>query len=150
MNSRISLFNYLKFVKNNNKATMLSLFGRSFTIFAGAITTILVILFFSSTTQGYFYTYSSLISLQIIIEYSIGSIFIHIVGFDGSNIRIDNNRLIGAANQKNSLKKIINYFNLRIYLISFSFFLTLVILGHITFQNDSTKTCFRVFTFPIC
>lgn len=81
---------------------LVTLMSRSWTVVAGAVTVILLPLCLDSTQQGYYYTITSLLGLQILFELGFGQVIIQFVGhevahldssdqskFAGDSVRID-------------------------------------------------------------
>ncbi|MDQ5896013.1 MAG: hypothetical protein QG612_99, partial [Pseudomonadota bacterium] len=74
-------------------ATLLS---RGWSVVAGALTVLLVPLFLSPTEQGYYYTFASLLGLQILFELGLGQVIIQLVGHHAAHLEIiGDDRLAG-------------------------------------------------------
>jgi len=70
-----------------SKAVFASLLVKGWQMFAGAITLILVARYFSSEEQGYFYTFNSVIGLQIIFEMGLSFVILQFSGHYFANLR---------------------------------------------------------------
>jgi len=67
-------------------ATLLS---RGWVVIAGAITVLLIPIFFSAIQQGYYYTFSSLVGLQILFELGLGQVILQTVSHEMAHLHID-------------------------------------------------------------
>lgn len=65
-----------------------TLMSRGWSVIAGALTVLLVPLFLSSTEQGYYYTFSSLIGLQILFELGLGQVVLQTVSHETAHLKI--------------------------------------------------------------
>ncbi len=63
-----------------NKAVLTSLLAKSWQIIAGALTLFLVAHNFSSAEQGYFYTFNSLVGLQVFFEMGLSFVILQFSG----------------------------------------------------------------------
>ena len=66
-----------------------SLLYRIWAIFAGGVTIILIPVFMTSTQQGFFYTFMSVIGLQIFFELGLNHVLIQMSSQAGANLRAD-------------------------------------------------------------
>lgn len=64
-----------------------TLLSRGWSVVAGAATVILLPLFLTSTQQGFYYTFSSLIGLQILFELGLGQVIIQLVGHEIAHLK---------------------------------------------------------------
>jgi hypothetical protein len=69
-----------------SKAVLASLLVKSWQMLAGALTLALVALYFSSEEQGYFYTFNSVIGLQIIFEMGLSFVILQFSGHYFANL----------------------------------------------------------------
>lgn len=96
-------------------ATLLS---RGWSVLAGALTILLLPLFLSPTEQGYYYTFASLLGLQILFEMGMGQVIIQLVGHHAAHLEnVDNGRLVGDERQINLLASLTRWLR-RWYLIA--------------------------------
>jgi hypothetical protein len=65
---------------------LVTLVSRGWNVIAGATTVILLPLFLDSTQQGYYYTITSLLGLQILFELGLGQVIIQIVGHEVAHL----------------------------------------------------------------
>ena len=70
-------------------ATIFSISGRLWTLFAGLATTVLVISFFPPDVQGYYYTFNALIGLQVFAELGLGAVIIYFASHEWSKLSIN-------------------------------------------------------------
>ena len=65
-------------------ATLLS---RGWSVVAGAVTVLLVPFWLTTTEQGFYFTFSSLLGMQILFELGLGQVIIQLVGHDAAKLR---------------------------------------------------------------
>jgi O-antigen/teichoic acid export membrane protein len=65
-----------------------TLFFRGWAIIAGAVMVIFVPVWFSEVEQGYYYTFASLIALQVFFELGLNQVVVQIVGHEASRLTI--------------------------------------------------------------
>jgi hypothetical protein len=76
-------------------ATLLS---RGWSVVAGALTVLLVPFWLTTIEQGYYYTFASLLGMQILFELGLGQVIVQLVGHDAANLRhVDSGELSGDA-----------------------------------------------------
>ena len=106
------------------------------TILTGPIIISLISLYFSEIEQGYYYTFSSLLGLQIFIEMGIGSVIQQFSSHEWANLRFNNNgEIIGDAD---SLSRLISIGNISLnWFLKGSIFLILLLsIGGSFFFNS--------------
>lgn len=65
-------------------ATLLS---RGWSVVAGAVTVLLVPFWLTTTEQGFYFTFASLLGMQILFELGLGQVIIQLVGHDAAKLR---------------------------------------------------------------
>jgi len=94
-------------------------------IMSGSLSIFLVVSYFSKIQQGYYYTFSSILALQIFIEMGIGSVIQQFASHEWAKLNFDENgEIVGDANALSRLISIAN--------ISFKWFFSgcsIVIIG---------------------
>jgi O-antigen/teichoic acid export membrane protein len=65
-----------------------TLLSRGWSVLAGVLTVLLVPLFLSPTEQGYYYTFASLVGLQILFELGLGQVVLQMVSHEMAHLRI--------------------------------------------------------------
>ena len=77
---------------------LVTLLSRGWTVIAGATTVIVLPLRLSSTEQGYYYTITSLLGLQILFEMGLGQVIIQMVGHEVAHLEsVGEERFAGDA-----------------------------------------------------
>lgn len=66
-----------------------TLFFRGWTVLAGGITVVLLPLWLSPVVQGYYYTFSSLLALQIFFELGLNQVIVQLVSHETANLKLD-------------------------------------------------------------
>ncbi|WP_152965009.1 hypothetical protein [Comamonas thiooxydans] len=76
-----------------DKHTLAMLLHRLWTVIAGGGTVLLIPLCLSSIQQGYYFTFASILALQIFFELGIGQVVIQIVAHEAAHLRKDSDGL---------------------------------------------------------
>jgi hypothetical protein len=113
-----------------------TLFLRGWSIVAGAVMVLLLPYWLGSTAQGYYYTFASLIALQIFFELGMNQVILQLVSHDFAHIeRKSDNTLSGDMGRLNKLASLVNLLG-RWYLIAAVLFFALVsICGFVFFSR---------------
>ena len=91
-----------------DSAVIFSITTKLWGILAGMITLTLILLFFTKSMQGYYYTFSSILALNIFIEMGLGSVVQQFTSHEWSNLFINKNGEIeGNHESKSKLRSII-------------------------------------------
>jgi hypothetical protein len=64
-----------------------TLLSRGWSVLAGAFTLLMVPVWLNTVEQGYYYTFSSLLGMQILFELGLGQVIIQLVGHDAAHLR---------------------------------------------------------------
>lgn len=76
---------------------LMTLLFRGWTIVAGAVTVVMIPLWLTPTQQGYYYTFASLLALQVFFELGLSQVIIQLVGHEAAHLTFhDNGRMTGA------------------------------------------------------
>ncbi len=71
-----------------NRAIAFTVMARSWTILSGALTILLIARFLGPTEQGYYYTFSSLVALQVVFELGFSFVILQLAAHESANLRI--------------------------------------------------------------
>lgn len=75
---------------------LLTLMFRGWSVLAGAATVMLVPIWLSPVEQGYYYTFATVLGLQIFFELGLSQVVVQIVGHEAAHLRMgQDNRLVG-------------------------------------------------------
>lgn len=117
---------------------------------SGLITTLLVAGFFSREEQGYYYTFLSVISLQVFVEFGLGIVVSSYASHEWAHLKLnDSGHIFG---NQDSMKKLISLgeFSKRWYLkISIACFLLLLSAGSLFFLTKSSHNI-KLWFMPWC
>lgn len=84
--------------------TMATLLSRGWSVIAGGLTVALLPFLLSSLDQGYYYTFSSLLGLQILFELGLGQVIMQLVGHDVAHLKyVENQHLLGEEGRLDRL-----------------------------------------------
>ena len=79
---------------------LLTIIFRGWGILAGGITLILLPIWLGPTQQGYYYTFASLLALQVFFELGLNQVIIQLVSHEAAHLSFDNNgAMYGDANR---------------------------------------------------
>lgn len=72
-----------------NRAVFYALLGRGWQFASGPVTMLLIVAFFSSELQGYYYTFGALIALQTFVEMGMQVVTLYLASHEWSKLHID-------------------------------------------------------------
>jgi hypothetical protein len=79
-----------------DRAVFYSVTARAWQFVAGPVTLLLVASYFTPQLQGYFYTFASLLALQVFVELSLHVVIVNVSSHEWAKLQLDENgRLIG-------------------------------------------------------
>lgn len=73
---------------------------RAWGILAGAVTLVLLPLWLSPVQQGYFYTFASLLALQVFFELGLSQVIIQLVGHEAAHLRFHDDGNVSGAPER--------------------------------------------------
>jgi O-antigen/teichoic acid export membrane protein len=82
-------------IKNNlrrleiDRAVFFGLLSRTWGLIAGLATAILIATFFSPEVQGYYYTFATLLALQVFVELGLGTVAVQFASHEWSKLNLD-------------------------------------------------------------
>jgi O-antigen/teichoic acid export membrane protein len=92
--ARSSLFSHFKYVTGLDRAIAFTVLARGWSTVAGVVTVILIARFLSQAEQGYYYTFSSLVALQVVFELGFSFVILQLAAHERANLKIQNNGTI--------------------------------------------------------
>ena len=92
-----------------DSAQLLSLFARISQIGTGFVTLVFVGLYFDLQTQGYFYTFSSLVALQVFAEMGLGTVLIQFSAHEMAKLSWQQEIVVGDAAAKARLRALLTF-----------------------------------------
>lgn len=72
-----------------NRAVAYAIAGRAWQFLAGPVSMVLIALFFSSEQQGYFYTFGSLMAVQVLVELGLHTVVVNVVSHEWARLGLD-------------------------------------------------------------
>jgi O-antigen/teichoic acid export membrane protein len=94
-----------------DRAVLFGLLSRTWGLIAGTATAILVATFFSPEVQGYYYTFTTLLALQVFVELGLGTVAVQFASHEWSKLSLDDSgHIVGdddALSRLGSLARLI-------------------------------------------
>lgn len=81
--------------------------ARGWGVVSGLVTLLLITRFLSLEEQGYYYTFASILALQVIFELGLGTILVQFVSHEMNEVAIENGILIGNGNNIHRIASIV-------------------------------------------
>ena len=123
-----------------NRAIAYTTIARAIQAVGGFVTIFLVALFMSKEEQGYYYTFNSILSIQIFVELGLGGIITQYVAHEFAFLRINcNNQIEGDELHFSRLASLTHFFAKWYVIAAILLFVILVIVGFNFFNNYSTN-----------
>jgi O-antigen/teichoic acid export membrane protein len=72
-----------------DRAVVFGVFARFWAMLSGPVTILLIASFFSPQTQGYYYTFASLLALQVFVELGLSQVIIQFASHEWSRLHLD-------------------------------------------------------------
>lgn len=114
------------------------LLNKLWLLVAAPVTAYLITINFSVTLQGYYYTFFSIVALQIFVELGLGSVIQQFAGHEWSNLNIDENGNInGDEHALSRLISITNFATKWFVISSLIAFFGLLIGGYLFFSSKT-------------
>lgn len=110
-------------------ARLIQAFGSLFTIY-------FISFFLSKEEQGYYYTFSSIIAIQIFFELGLNNIIVQFVAHEAANCKFnENSELIGAPEYLSRLSSLLKFCTKVFMILSIILFIILIISGYYFFTK---------------
>ena len=126
----------LKHVVGLDRAIAFTVLARSWSILSGVLTVLLITRFLNPVEQGYYYTFSSLVAMQVVFELGFAFVILQLAAHESARLQIVNGELISGdavaySRLASVLKKSIRWYSVAACLmgavllaVGFWFFLT--------------------------
>jgi hypothetical protein len=102
---RAASHSWREFIRNTvgiNRAIAFTVMARGWSTFAGVVTILLIARFLSPAEQGYYYTFSSLVSLQLLFELGFSYVVLQLAAHESSRLIIQPNGEIAGPEETQS------------------------------------------------
>jgi len=135
-----------------DRAVLLGILSRFWSIVAGLITLLLVAYKFSPQLQGYYYTFFSIIAFQFILELGFGNNIIQFASHEWSKLSLDNKgKIIGDKESLSRLQSLAQAFFRWYYLASIILTSGLAVCGYLFFsKNNDANINWMLPWFSLC
>jgi len=77
-------------------AVFFGLFAKLWTIIAGPVTLVLIARKFSPEIQGYYFTFATIVALQVFVELGLGTVIVQFAGHEWASLSLDGNGRIAG------------------------------------------------------
>ncbi len=119
-----------------DRAIGFTVLARSWTILSGALTILLIARFLSVVEQGYYYTFSSLVSMQVVFELGFSFVILQLAAHESSRLQISpGGQLLGSDEAQSRLasvlQKSVRWYSVAAILMG----VVLIVLGFRFFQT---------------
>lgn len=92
------LFSRLKHIVGLDRAIAFTVLARGWSIFSGVLTVLLIARFLSPVEQGYYYTFSSLVAMQVVFELGFSFVILQLAAHESARLQIlEGERISGDA-----------------------------------------------------
>lgn len=87
-------------------AVIYGVLANSWSILAGPVTMFMIVTYFSSELQGYYYTFNNIIALRVFVELGLGTVIISFASHEWSKLSLDKDGYI--AGDANALSRLVS------------------------------------------
>ena len=122
-----------------NRAIAYTTVARAIQAVGGFVTIFLVAHFMSQEEQGYYYTFNSILSIQMFVELGLGGIITQFIAHEFAFLRIKNNQIEGGETHLAKLASLTRFFAKWYVVAAFLLFVILFLIGFSFFQSYSTN-----------
>ncbi len=123
-----------------DRPAFFSILSKASLIIAGSLTIILIIIKFSPELQGYYYTFSTLLVLQVFIELGLGIVIIQFVSHEWAHLNLTEKGFVtGDRKAQSRLGSLLRLF-LRWYAVGAVLLILFLGIGGYVFFSQSQKT----------
>lgn len=126
-----------------DKAIFFSLLSRIVQGIGGIVTVSLIAKFLTATEQGFYFTFASILAVQVFFELGLNGIITQYVAHEVSHLRFNNNALEGESKHRSRLASLL-HFCVKWYFRLVLFLLGALIISGIVFFNYFYKEDFLV------
>ncbi|MGM9476208.1 lipopolysaccharide biosynthesis protein [Pedobacter sp. GSP4] len=118
-----------------DRAIGYTIFSRIIQACGGVFSVVFIAKFLSSTEQGYYYTFSSILALQIFFELGLSSIITQYASHEFAHLEIKNGKILGDEIHISRLSSLLRFSFKWFSLISLVLFLALIVSGFYFFES---------------
>lgn len=122
-----------------DKAIAYVLVGRGWSVLSGILLLYLISIFLSPKYQGYYFTFSSIISLQVFFELGLGAVLSQFVSHEMGRLKYEDGYLVGDEKSKNRLLSIVRLSLKWYFFVAFGILLIISICGVFFFSKYSSN-----------
>ena len=131
-----------------DKAIAYTITGKMFQFFTAAFSVIFIARYLSQDEQGYYYTFGSIIAIQVFFELGLTTIITQFVAHEASFLKINDNIIEGVKRHQSRLASILSICIRWYSIISIFLFVLLLISGYIFFTTYNKEECDISWSWP--
>jgi len=123
-----------------DQTVILIFLTRTLQSLSGVVTLIFIVKYFSPETQGLYYTFSSILALQMLFELALSTVVVSLVSHQWSKLEleVDSGKVIGDPNSLSRLGQFFRFFLKWYTAVAFIFVLGVGVAGHVFFAQSNS------------
>lgn len=123
-----------------DKAILYTLMGRGLQISTALFTVFFVAKYLSPDEQGYYYTFGSIVAIQVFFELGLTQIITQFVAHEASHLKWQENReLVGETRYKSRLSSLLHFCAKWYLVIAVAVLILLIVVGYVFFTNYEVR-----------
>jgi O-antigen/teichoic acid export membrane protein len=143
----INLLNIVRHKFGIDKAIFYTLLSRGLQAITSIFTVFFITKYLSSDEQGYYYTFGSIVAIQIFFELGLTGIITQFVAHEVSHLQLIDNKLIGDKEYKSRLSSLLRFCAKWYCIFAFILLLALMIVGYfffIHYESSNTSIAWKL------
>src|SRR5713101_4019800 len=120
-----------------DRAVFFGLLSRIWGLAAGGVTAILIATYFSPETQGYYYTFTTILALQVFVELGLGTVAVQFASHEWSRLSLDESgHIVGDGDSLSRLISVAKAITTCFLFGGFIFPIGLAAAGYVFFSSS--------------
>jgi hypothetical protein len=131
----LKITNYFKEIIGIDQAVFFGILGKVTQASSGLVILFFITLFFTKTEQGYYFTFGSILAINVFFELGLGTIITQYVAHETVNLSWINNRLVGPIENLSRLSSLLRLVLKWFTVVSILLFIILIFAGYYFFSS---------------